>query len=235
MRFTLVFAFAIACGILTFSPIAPAAEIAPPTAQPTTRPSSQENLPPLLAAIRDARDPSSAVAAYGKALSGGADSLAAERVYLVRMADFSLPEMADVAVDMRAACNTKTEPGTGGCAGPDPARSGQRPGMGRRRPHERAARKHGRGAGADRNCRQPRTQRSVRPAHRRQHLRLVRRPRRRRRYPRCDSRAGSRYEESSPRAAGVRDGLQRFARRIQKRAEHSARAACPDAYGAGGN
>src|SRR5438046_9357955 len=94
MRFTLVFALAIACGILTFSPTAPAAEIVPPV-QPTTRPSSQENLPPLLAAIRDARDPSSAVAAYGKALSGGADSLSAERVYLVRMADFSLPEMAD--------------------------------------------------------------------------------------------------------------------------------------------
>jgi hypothetical protein len=93
MRFALVFALAIACGILTFSPTAPAAEIAP--VQPTTRPSSQENLPPLLAAIRDARDPSGAVDAYGKALAGGADSLSAERVYLIRMADFSLPEMAD--------------------------------------------------------------------------------------------------------------------------------------------
>ncbi len=53
------------------------------------------NLPPALAAIRDANDPSAAVNAYAKAVGSGEDQIGAERVYLVRMTDFGLPEMAD--------------------------------------------------------------------------------------------------------------------------------------------
>jgi hypothetical protein len=71
---------------------------AAPATQPqpiaTTAAVAPQSHPPLQA-IQDAQDPSAAIAAYAKALSQGADQIAAERVFLVRMTDFGLPEMAD--------------------------------------------------------------------------------------------------------------------------------------------
>ena len=73
--------------------VAAGAEIYPSQTQPAT--ASAPAFPPLIQAIQDAPDPSSAVGAYAKALSGGADQVTAEKVYLIRMTEFGLPEMAD--------------------------------------------------------------------------------------------------------------------------------------------
>ena len=75
-------------GLLAWSIGIPAALKAAPA-------SSQIDASTLVQSIRDAREPSTAVDAYGKALAGGVDSLTAERTYLNRMVEFSLPEMAD--------------------------------------------------------------------------------------------------------------------------------------------
>jgi hypothetical protein len=69
------------------------AEVYPSQTQPSGATAPAQ--PPAIQAIADAQDPSTAVAAYAKAISSGADQVAAERVYLSRMTEFGLPEMAD--------------------------------------------------------------------------------------------------------------------------------------------
>lgn len=73
---------------------AAAAEL-PQEAPATSQPSSSKRLSLYIQAINDSPDPSVAIQSYARAQAVGGDDVGIQRVYLRRMVDFGLPEMAD--------------------------------------------------------------------------------------------------------------------------------------------